>query len=171
MLNTKDFNKLYMINNTFWKNKLNLDNIKRFKTIKYGDNIILHFGVQQSLNKIMVKIGSKFNPTLFISIINACLRIYEIIKKVYPYNKIYVILHLSKNNYLNSRFTDISMYKSVIDIIPNFAVINSYDELDYFDSVSYKHIFYCMDFSDLKTLFHISEIQIWKNLNGSLYII
>lgn len=162
----KTFNELYYIENTAWKSKLNLDDIKKFKTIKYSNSIIIHFDFLYSLMKVTTK--QKAETSIFVSAINICFRLYEIIKKLYPYNNVYVIIHTRKTKILNLNI-DYDTFKTIIDILPNFAIITKeqIDDLSYFDSKEYKHIFYgrCNNIT-----FDNSECQYWSIFKGNLIV-
>lgn len=163
-MSTIDCNKKYYIANTFWKDKLDLAKVPKFNNIKYTDILILHFGIQQSLSKIMLNIRDN---KIFIAILNVALRFYQTVKNIYPYNKVYIILYYTKN-YKNS-LLDFDTFKTIVDIIPNFALIGSFDDLDFFKTDNYKHIFYNMD--TLQSVINMFDSkQIWQNFNGKLMV-
>lgn len=160
--------KQYYIANTIWQSKFNKDKVKLFDSINYGDNIILYYDFLYSYYKIATK--QKQNKLLFIAAINCCLRMKEKLKQLYPYNNIYICLYVKdKNSKLN--FIDYDVFKSVIDMIPDFAFITEEDlvDLTYFDNKNNKQIFYgrC---SEIKEKLKNSDYQIWNIINGILYI-
>ena len=168
MIMMKTFNELYYISNTPWKSKLHLDKIKTFNSLKYNDNIYLHFDFLSSIIKV-TSIKERPQKTLFLSAINICLRLYEIIKKLYPYNSIYVIIYTKEKELYNLNI-DYNTFKSVIDILPNFAIITNkqISELNSFNNKTCKHIFYGNVCS--KAMFNNSECQIWNILQGNLLV-
>lgn len=155
----KDFKSQYYICNTPWKRKLDITKLKKFDDIKYIDTIIFHFDLCYSVFKVGRQTG--YSKDVIISAINICLRYYNIIKSLYPYNKIRVIIHL-KNNIKIA--LDKESYQKVIDIIPNFAVCDNLNELEYFNTDNYKHIIYGGIRPDLKNK------QIWSVIDGKLII-
>ncbi len=145
MTTVKTFEDLYYINNTIWsRNLANIDKSKIiwFDNIKYSDIIILHFDFIYSIMRVMTK--EKPNKLIFMAAINVCLRLYSTIKKLYPYNKVYVIIHTKHNVLVKSTKIDYDAFQSVINIIPNFALITSdnYEDLVAFKLNNFKHIFY-----------------------------
>lgn len=155
----KDFKEQYYITNIPWQRKLNYDDLVKFD-IKPNDTIIFHFDFWYSVFKIR---GIKPDKRIFISGINACLRYYQIIRKIYPYNNVRVIIH-QKQNY--NQILNYSAFKSIIDIIPNFAIVQDSSDLEYFNKSNYKHIFYGM-FTKLP---ENSDYQKWSVMNGNLII-
>nr|CAI9751400.1 hypothetical protein DGKKSRWO_DGKKSRWO_CDS_0109 [uncultured phage]CAI9752286.1 hypothetical protein CVNMHQAP_CVNMHQAP_CDS_0109 [uncultured phage] len=159
-------NKIYYIENTPWKDKLDSDSIKRFSQLFYSDKIIFHFDFAYSYFKVLTK--QKSNSVLFIAAINCCLRFYETIKRIYPYNEVYIIIYvedkIAKTLKINS-----DTFQKVIDIIPDFAVVNSTKDLDYFNTANYKHIFYgkC---SNAKAIFTNCETQSWSLFKGKIVV-
>lgn len=165
--NMKTYKELYYINNTPWKSKLNLDNLKRFESINYNDIIIFHFDFVYSVFKVVSQ--QKPEKTIFISAINCCLRLAEVIKKLYPYNKIYIIIHTKEKEILKINI-DYNTFKSVIDIIPNIAIVSEKTDIKNFDiynSQNYKHIFYGNLFK-IERILNNCEKQKMFLLNGLL---
>lgn len=155
-----DFKKMYYIKNVPWQRNLNYDNIPKFKNIKYGDTIVFHFDLPFSKLKVLHAPG--YDKKFFISAINICLRYYQIIRNIYPYNKIGIIIHLGSGK-LSPIFDAL---QAVVDIIPNIAV----DKTDnvYFDDYKHKHIFYCGSSSCQKL--KVAEYQLWQVFEGKLKI-
>lgn len=153
-----DFKQQYYIINIPWQRNINYDKMLRFESIRYTDTIIFHYDVMQSIFKVANKKG--YDKTVFVTVINACLRYYKIIRTVYPYNKLYVVIHL-KNNILLTY----DAFKSIIDLIPNFAIVDNDDVL--FDEQGYKHIFYgnCGN-----SKYQQAEKQVWSVVMGKLLI-
>lgn len=155
--------KQYYIANTIWQSKFNVDNIKKFDNIKYDDKIILYYDFPYSYYKIMLK--QKQDRVLFIAAINCCLRMYEKIKQIYPYNSIYVCIYTNDKTLI-----DYEAFKSVIDLIPDFAIItdDNKEDLSYFTGLEYKHIFYgrC---NGIKNIIK-ENYQYWSIINGNLII-
>lgn len=172
MSNMKSCNSLYYIDNTPWTKKTNIENIKRFNSIRYSDSIILHFDFVYSVLKLPATEQRKLNNTIFISAINVCLRIYNLIKKLYPYNTVYVIIH-TKNKMNLTRIINFETFKAIIDILPNFAIIaeDSLDDLLYFNNKDYKHIFYG-NCNRVKNIFDtdLTELQSWSFIKGNLIV-
>lgn len=168
----KTFNEQYYINLTPWKKKLDLDEIPKFNNISYKNTVILHFDFISPL--FMISTTKKPNKTIFIAAINICLRISEIIRKVYPYNKVYVVIHTKKVN-MSQFVINFDTFKSIIDIIPNFAIVtkeNNFD-LDYYNQENYNHIFYgfnSLDMNKLVEKFNQCKKQYWKTFNGKLIV-
>lgn len=162
----KTFDELYYIENTPWKRKNDINKLLRFDNIKYNDVIIFHFDFLESIVKTKM-LNKNINKTSFIHSINVCLRHYSIIKQLYPYNKIDIIIHI-KNN-LN--YVDISTFQAIIDIIPNFALVSEKDiiNIKYFNNNMYKHILYG-NCNNVKNMLTNSDYQIWKLLQGKIYI-
>lgn len=159
-----DFKSQYYIVNVPWQRNLDYDKIEKFN-IKFSDVIVFHFDFVNSVFKVDRQKYPGYNKNVFVSAINACLRYLQIIKKLYPYNKIYVIIHLKQNAKIS---LDVETFKSVLNLIPNFAVCD--DSLDtYFDDVNYKHIFYgyC---SNYYNKINIAEKQLWSTVMGRLII-
>lgn len=175
-----NYEDLYFIENTFWKSKLkDIDKIKKFENIKYNDIIIFHFDFIYSIVKTFSAYkGSKYlqniSDTTFFSTLSVCLRYYELIKKLYPYNEINIIINTSTEKIMNSVYKiHNDAFKSVVDIIPNFALIdnnNSKDieNLNYFTTNNYKHILYGNN-KNIKNIL-TKNIQNWKIMQGKLFI-
>ena len=166
----KDFKKLYYIENTPWKRKLDIYSLERFN-IKYKDILIFHFNFITSLYKVN---DVKLNPDkqIFLSAINICLRYYQIIKKLYPYNKLYVIIYTRKDK-ISRINIDYDTFKSIIDLIPYFAIVNNLpvDNQENFKLLcnpngDIKHIFYGFSDVNIKNI----SYQKWNLLKGKLYI-
>lgn len=158
------FKQAYYVLNIPWQRNLDTGSIPKFKDLKYNDVIIFHFDVWYSVFKAGGASFTGFDKSNFVAILNACLRYYQIIKKIYPYNKLRVVIHL-KNQKL---VLDYDTFKSVIDILPNFAVCKDTKELEYFDSESYKHIIYgsCNNHIPKNT-----EYQKWSVIKGNLIVL
>ena len=163
----KTFQDFYYLENTIWKSKLSVDSIKKFNNITYADTIILHFDFLYSLLKVQSKESP--NKTIFIDMINVCLRLYDIIKLLYPHNRCYIIIY-TKQNKFGKLNIDYKTLKTIIDIIPNIAIVTQTDknELEYFNDNNYKHIFYGICFN--KNLFINCEMQQWNVINGKLLV-
>lgn len=141
--NKKSFEDLYYINNTIWsRNLVDKSKLTFFDNIRYSDIIILHFDFVYSLTRVLTQASPA--KTIFMSTINVCLRLYSTIKKLYPYNKVYVIIHTKHNVLVKSTKIDYDAFQSVINIIPNFALItpDDYEDLAAFKLNNFKHIFY-----------------------------
>ena len=141
--NKKSFEDLYYINNTIWsRNLVDKSKLTFFDDIKYSDIIILHFDFVYSLTRVLTQASPA--KTIFMSTINVCLRLYSTIKKLYPYNKVYVIIHTKHNVLVKSTKIDYDAFQSIINIIPNFALItpDNYEDLTAFKLNNFKHIFY-----------------------------
>lgn len=158
----KDFKSMYYICNTPWGKYLNYDKIKKFKDMRYSDTIIFHFDFWYSVFKVSEK--TNYSRNVFISAINVCLRYYQIINKLYPYNNVRVVIHVKKQSNLA---LDYNTFKSVLDLIPNFAICDNNDDL--FDSDLYKHIFYG-NCNGMKGLLEVADSQIWSATRGVLNI-
>ena len=170
-----DKDKIYYIENTFWKSKLpKLENIKKFNNIKYSNVIIFHFDYLYSLFKTLS--SYKINDIMFIHAINVCLRYYGLLKQLYPYNKIYIIVETTSGKLTNKVYKiNNEVFRSMIDIIPNFALIDYTNEQDmedlkYFNSEQYKHVIYGNKYKDLKDTLDHCDCQHWKVLGGKLFI-
>ena len=148
----KDYKQQYYIENVPWQRNLDYDKILCFENLKFSDYIVFHFDTFYAQNKV-----SKYNPVsnnLLIASINACLRYYQIIKKLYPYNQIRVIMHtLGKTENL----------EVILSMIPNFAVTQGYDN-NLFTEQRYKHIYYG------KLIPTNHNIQRWSCVKGNLII-
>ena len=161
--------KKYYINNTIWKRKLpnDLENLRHFNNILYDNVIIFHFDFMYSIQK------SKINmyDCIFIDTINICLRYYNLIKKLYPYNNVNVVIWFNEHviKLLHILKIDYDVFKQVIDIIPNFAIFDMKDisKIKDIDNKQYKHIFYG---SFIKINLENSEGQNWNAINGQLFI-
>lgn len=160
-----DYKSQYYINNIPWQRNLNYDSILKFKSISYGDAIIFHYDFVQSIFKVINQ-SKGYNKNIFISAINACLRYKQIIQKLYPYNKVYIIIHTRKNMRVS---IDYNTFKKILDIIPNFAICNNLEDCLYFDTKQYKHIFYG-NCNGMKNLLKIADSQIWSTIRGILNI-
>lgn len=165
----KTFNEIYYIENTPWKRKLNLDELKRFNDIKYGDKIFLHIDYFKT---IFITKAENRNINTFIPLLNICLRIREVIKKLYPYNEVYVLIYMKDLKLLN--ILNYSTLKFIVDIIPNFALINENDKeildsLKNFNSNSYKHIFYKIN-NKISNYFDKDNCQNWYIYQGKIII-
>lgn len=138
MKDYKDFTKQYYLKNTVWSKYVDLDSIPKFKNIAYDDFIIFHYNLTYSIFKVST--STNYSKNIFISAINVCLRYYQLIKKLYPYNKVRVIIHVHDKIKVS---IDVDTFKSILDIIPNFAVCSEerFNILD-FDNSFIKHIFY-----------------------------
>ena len=166
----KTFEEIYYIQHTPWKRKLNLDNIKKFEDIKYNDVILFHFDFPYSVFSTLS--DCKCNDKIFIAAINVCLRICQIIKTIYPYNKCYVIIHTKKKAMFHNTILSYETFRSIIDIIPNFAVINEEikEDLEYFTQKTYRHIFYGMCNNCYNYYQKTNSCQRWSVINGNLII-
>lgn len=155
--------KQYYIANIIWQSKFNVDKVKKFDNIKYDDKIILYYDFPYSYYKIMLK--QKQDKMLFIAAINCCLRMYEKIKQIYPYNSVYICIYTNDKTLI-----DYEAFKSVIDLIPDFAIItdDNKEDLSYFTGLEYKHIFYgrC---SGVKSVIK-ENYQCWSIINGNLIV-
>lgn len=158
----KDFKKQYYVVNTPWKRKVDTEGIPLFD-VSYDDTIIFHFDYANSVYKAGVKfiVYDKYRDVLIIPAINVCLRYYQLIKKLYPHNKVRVIIYINKSN-LYDKVYDI--FKAILDIIPNFAVCRDTTILNDFNNEQYKHILYGNHISSY------SSMQKWMILNGNLIV-
>lgn len=164
----KDYNKLLYIDNIPWKQKLNLNKIKKFSDIKYGDKIILHIDY---LNVVFHSQRSQRVQDI-VPVINISLRIREVIKQLYPYNEIFIIIYINPIN-LNCIFKP-STIQSIIDIIPNIALVDISNsdylsDLKYFNDFSYKHIFYKNIKKDIKDVLN-KNFQNWYISQGKIIV-
>lgn len=159
-----DFKSQYYIVNVPWQRNLNYDDITRFN-IKYSDVIVFHFDFIASVFKVNRQKYTGYNRNIFISAINVCLRYRQIIKKLYPYNEVSVIIHLK--NKANVAL-DLETFKTVLNLIPNFAVCDDTSDT-YFDFNNYKHIFYgyCSNYYN-KII--TADKQLWSTVMGRLII-
>lgn len=157
-----DYKSQYYISNTPWKRKLNIEEVKRFNNIRYSDAIVFHFDFTYSIFKVNQKTRG-YTKKLFVSAINVCLRFYQIIKSIYPYNKVYVIIYVR-----NGFGLDINTLKLILDLIPNFAASDENCSC-YFNGInSYKHIFYGSCNGTEKDI--ISNKQDWSVIDGNLVV-
>lgn len=157
-----DFKKQYYINNIPWKKYINYDKITKFRDIRYSDSIVFNYDLQYSMFKLHGGGGVK-DKTIFISAINICFRYYQILKNLYPYNKIYINIYV-KNSIKKLILLDV--FKSVIDIIPNFALVledNKKELEDILNNSNYKNIVYGY-------IIKSKKIQCWSVINGRLII-
>lgn len=165
----KTFKEMYYIEHTIWNKYFDKDKIPLFKDIKYDDIIILHFDFLYSVFKTKTS-KQKVDKTIIVDAINICLRMYQKIKTVYPYNKLYVIIHADKHS-MGTLIIDTEAFQKLIDIIPDFALVSNKDDpdLDYYKSDCYKHIIYgtC---NGVKNKYKAKNCQTWRILNGKLYI-
>lgn len=157
----KDFKSQYYISNIPWQRYIDYNAIPKFN-IKYGDTIIFHYDLFYSVFKIS-KDAKGYSKNLFVAVINACLRYYQIIKNVYPYNKICVIIHLKSNTKIMLNF---DTFKLILDMIPNFAVCDDIENR--FDTENYKHIFYGC--SSIYNQLKVAEKQKWSTTQGRLLV-
>lgn len=174
------YEDLYFIENTFWKSRLkNIDKIPKFDNIKYNDIIIFHFDFIYSIAKTFSAYkGSRYlqniTNTTFFNTLSVCLRYYELIKKLYPYNEINVIINTSTEKIMNNVYKiHNDAFKSVVDILPNFALIDNNNkkdikDLNYFTSDKYKHILYGNN-KNIKNII-TKNFQNWKVMQGKLFI-
>lgn len=174
------YEDLYFIENTFWKSKLkSIDKIRKFEDIKYNDIIIFHFDFIYSIAKTFSAYkGSRYlqdiTNTTFFSALSVCLRYYELIKKLYPYNEINVIINTSTEKTMNNVYKiHNDAFKSVVDILPNFALIDNnvkkdIEDLRYFTSNKYRHILYGNNKNIKKVI--TKNFQNWKVMQGRLFI-
>lgn len=165
----KDFKKLYYMANTPWQKKNNIRQLERFSDIRQKDVIIFHYGVLYSFTKIQDV--QKFRKRDYVvAVINSCLRFYNIIKKVYPHNKIYVVLHTVGIDSLTK-----GALRVFTDFLPGFAVYDktkdeSKETMGYFDKKGqYYHIVYGQH-SMMKGLIEIANRQIWHTNQGEIKI-
>lgn len=160
-------NKIYYIENTPWKDKLVLADVTKFN-LRYSDTIIFYYDFSYSYLKIMSK--QTTNNLIFISAINCCLRFYEVIKKLYPYNDVYVVIY-TEDKLAKTLKIDSKTFRAVTDIIPNFAVVSktNFSDLSYYNQKNYKHIFYgkC---NNAKSIFTNSDTQQWLLFKGKIVI-
>lgn len=166
---TKSFKQEYYIEHTLWERNFDVNKIDRFDNLNFNDSIILHFDFIYTIFKTKTS-KHVVNKNIIFDAINVCLRMYQKIKKLYPYNTVYVIIHAEKQA-LKRLVVDSSAFQAIIDIIPNFALVTdkSDQDLEYYNKSNYKHIIYgkC---NGLKTLYAPENYQIWLILNGKLYI-
>lgn len=169
MVERKSFKQMYYIEHTLWERNFDVDKIEKFNNLAFGDTIILHFDFIYSVFKTKTSKQS-VNKDIIFDAVNVCLRMYQRIKQLYPYNTVYVIIHAEKQA-LRRLIVDYSVFKALIDIIPNFALVidKNDDDLKYYDKSNYKHIIYgkC---NGLKTLYSPDNYQTWLILNGRLYV-
>lgn len=167
------FKDLYYIENTAWQRKNDLTKIKKFDDISYNDCIIFHFDFAYSVLKTSQKAKQSVSNNIFISAINICLRFHRLIKQLYPYNKVFIILHC-KDIKTSSKIIDKTTLKSVVDIIPKFAVVSKddYSSLSYYNQQCYKHIFYGKFLgTNIQNILNMkSNKQIWSLSNGKLIV-
>lgn len=154
-----DFKSQYYIVNIPWQRNLDYSKIPKFN-IRYNDTIVFHYDMFYSIFKVGFKVKG-YNKNIFVAVINACLRYHQIIKKLYPYNKICVVIHVKENV---SLAVDFDTLKAILNIIPNFAVCN--DTKLRFDEENYKHIYYGTFKQNLK----VAEKQDWYVTMGKLLI-
>ena len=169
--NVKSFKDVYYIENTIWTRHYQKEKIETF-SLKFTDSIILHFDFTFSIFKAksMYKKQINLTKTELIDCINVCLRQYQKIRQLYPYNDVFVIIYV--DNIGQKLFTDLNFFKSVIDILPNFAITSNKQNQDLayiFNNKNYKHIFYG-NFMDIIKNYNI-DYQNWKIIRGKLYII
>lgn len=167
----KDYDDKYYMSNIPWRSKLNLDSILKFQNLKFTDTIIFHYNLAYSIFKTEGNKSISLQAEVTVNSINVCLRYYQILKELYPYNKIRVIIYI--NDKIRCTVKS-SVYQKIIDIIPNFALvaIDSADvdnNIKYFDKPEYKHILYGMSLS-FKNYFNISDVQKWETALGNLIV-
>lgn len=158
--------KQYYFANSIWQSKFNPKQVRQFANLDFNSKIILYYDFPFSCLKISLK--QKQDKILAIAAINCCLRLYEKIKQIYPYNDIYVCIY-TKNNGLNSQL-DAKTFKTIIDLIPDFALITDEDleDLSQLLDKNYRHIFYG-NCSNIKK--RISKnYQCWSTFNGRLNV-
>lgn len=169
MQNSKPFKQDYYIEHTLWERNFNADEINKFDNLRFDDTIILHFDFIYTIFKTKTS-KHVINKNIIFDAINVCLRMYQKIKKLYPYNRVYVIIHAEKQA-LKRLIVDVSAFQALIDIIPGFAIVTDKKDpdLEYYNKSNYKHIIYgkC---NGLKTLYLPENYQTWLILNGKLYI-
>lgn len=167
--NYQTFEQKYYIEHTLWERNFDVEKIDKFENIKYGDIILLHFDLIYSIFKTKTT-RNKVEKTIIFDVINVCLRMYQKIKQIYPYNKVYVIIHTDELS-LKRLLIDSNVLQALVDIIPDFALVtdNKDPDLEYYNSNNYKHILYgkC---SGLKQIYQPENYQVWLILNGKLYI-
>lgn len=170
MSNTNDFRVQYYIDNVPWKRNLSIASIPKFNNLRYEDKIVFHFDFSYSIFNVQKAKFSYFkDKSIFISAINVCLRYYQIIKTIYPYNDIYVIIYTKSNLKLSVSYETL---KTVIDLIPRFAICNNENStaVQDFNTDSYKHIIYgnCGNIHNMLTV--KDNVQKWQVRLGKLII-
>lgn len=155
----KDFKKQYYIENVPWKRKLDYDKIKRFEDINYDNTVIFNFDFTYSVFKI--KATGYNRNSIFISAINVCLRYYHIIKNLYSHNNVRVIIYVKKDD------SNYEIFKSILNLIPNFAVCDDSSLINKFDNKNYKHIIYG---SCNNLVINNTEKQKWSVIVGNLNV-
>lgn len=155
----KDYNKLYYTINTVWSKYINLNEIKKFENIEYSNEVIFCFDFIWSIIKTK-NIDLFLSKNYIISAINICLRYYQLIKKLYPYNLVRVII------IIDDRYVNLEAFKSIIDMIPNFAVCSKKQNLSFINEKQYKQIWYTTKIN-YKNRFNS---QYWDSYNGKLIV-
>lgn len=167
---SKSFKDIYYIENTIWAKNYKKEEIERF-SLNFTDSIILHFDFTYSIFKTKSTYKKQVNmdKTELVDCINVCLRYYQKLRKLYPYNDIFVIIYI--DNIGQKLFTDLEFFSRVIDILPNFALVSdkkSQDLACLLKNKSYKHVFYG-NFMDIIKNYDI-DYQVWRVIQGKLYI-
>lgn len=161
----KDFKEQYYILNTPWRRKLDMSFVQRFDDLNLDDTIVFNYDFMYSVFKTNANgKHSNYDKNIYVSAINVCLRYYQMIKILYPQNKVRVIIHINKLKIYKSYY---NIFKSILDLIPNFAVCDNPDLMCDLDAESYKHIIYgdCNKFKP-----EISDRQKWMVFNGNLVV-
>lgn len=165
----KTYKEMYYIEHTIWNKYFDKDKVIKFDDISYGDTIILHFDFLYSVFKTKTS-KQTVDKSIIMDAVNICLRMYQKIKTIYPYNNVDVIIHSDKHS-VGRLVIDTDAFQALVDILPNFALVTDKDDpnLDYYNYNCYKHIFYgtC---NGTKNKYDRNNCQMWKILNGKLYI-
>lgn len=160
-----DFNKDYYLQNTIWARKFDPEKVQPRFSVQYGDRIYFHFELAYSLFKTVSKESN--TRSVVVPVLNVCLRFYQRIKQLYPYNEVFVIIHADN---LPDKYA--SAAKTLTDFLPNFAVYckDNADSLEELDAEGNYHIVY--GYSHKRTTLYpkSSGVQFWYLNMGTLRI-
>lgn len=135
-----EFKKQYYIVNTPWERKWEPDNIPKFALLS-NDKVVFHYDMLYSLFKMNGVVCNSSDKTalIVVSAINTCLRFYEKIKQLYPYNEVFVVLRMD-----NIAKPYLEVANTFVGFLPHFAVLSKENKhtLMEINKTNYFHIVY-----------------------------
>lgn len=134
-----EFKRQYYISNTPWERKWEPDKIPKF-VLTPKDKVVFHYDMLYSMFKMnCVGTSSSKTALIVVSAINTCLRFYQKIKQLYPYNEVFVVLRMD-----NIATPYLEVASAFVSFIPHFAVLSKENRhtLMEINKADYFHIVY-----------------------------